>query len=84
MSAIRATMSEQKRFWMIHGIGQREPTMRHESFELAHTEAKRLARNNPGTAFAVLEAVALVFKQDVVTISLKADAERRNGDDIPF
>lgn len=77
-------MTEHKKFWMIYGIGQREPTMRHESFDLAHYEAKRLARNNPGIEFVVLEAVAAVFKQDVVTVSLRADAERRNGDDTPF
>lgn len=77
-------MSERKKFWMIYGVGQRAPTMRHESFDLAHSEAKRLARNNPGIEFVVLEAVAAVFKQDVVTVSFAAPVDRRQDDGIPF
>jgi hypothetical protein len=52
-------------FWMIYGIGQKEPTMRHSSYEDAEHEAKRLARNNPGTEFYILISVAKAKKVDV-------------------
>ncbi|HEU4986888.1 MAG TPA: hypothetical protein VFT89_07465 [Rhizobiaceae bacterium] len=57
--------SRQERFWMIYGMGQRPPTIRHESFESARSEAQRLARMVPGVRFFILETVAAAEKVDV-------------------
>lgn len=45
-----------QKFWMVHGIGQRSPTFRHETHESAKAEAERLAQQCPGTVFVVLAA----------------------------
>lgn len=54
-----------KTFWMIHGTGTREPTMRHESLHGAKAELKRLARNHPDTEFYLLQAIGVAKKIDV-------------------
>lgn len=52
-------------FWMVYGADQRAPTVRHTSEAVAIAEAQRLARNNPGIEFFVLESVARAIKADV-------------------
>ncbi len=47
----------QQPFWMVYGMGQGAPTVRHDTTESAITEARRLARLNPGTTFIVLASV---------------------------
>ena len=60
-------MSEKpKHFWMVYGLDQGAPAVRHEAEHIATAEAKRLARNNPGIEFYVLESVARALKADVV------------------
>ena len=74
-------MSKINKFWMVKGEG---PTnVRHFSREDAEREADRLACENPGFPFFVLEAVSRHRKVDVERIDLrgKADAE---DDQIPF
>ena len=82
-----------KQFWMIYGIGQRQPAMQHESRELASMEARRLARTNPDVTFVVLEAVEAVTKREFSTVTFRAaqpySAPARGrmagiDDDIPF
>lgn len=46
------------RFWMVLGSGT--PTVRHPSKQSAKNEAERLARQNPGEEFVVLESLATV------------------------
>lgn len=47
----------EKQFWMVYRRGDRSPTREHPSrFEAVH-EADRLARNNPGVQFYVLESL---------------------------
>jgi len=70
-----------KQFWMVYGLGCGEPTKMHSHFDIAKGEASRLARNNPGTTFVVLEAVAACMKRDVDFVTLK---NRREDDGIPF
>lgn len=77
------------KFWMVYGIDCGAPTARHGSKEIAETEAKRLARNNPGTTFVVLEAVTAIIKRDLDVITLRergsSDASAALADDdIPF
>lgn len=76
-------------FWMVYGIGQGGPTVRHKTRESAIAEAKRLARHNPEVGFVVLEATHHVIKRDVDITPIDPDfAEvepRRMADsDIPF
>lgn len=67
-----------KRFWMVWRVGGDAPTYQHESELSATDEAHRLARNNPGSVFTVLEAITAVKRQDVVCVDLRTDTE------IPF
>lgn len=68
-------------FWMIYGNGQGAPTMKHASRDDAEREAKRLARNNPGVQFYVLQTIAIAEKHDVSFTWLN----RRDLDaEIPF
>lgn len=52
-------------FWMVYGMGQHAPTMRHKTHASAKAEAMRLARSCPGITFYILETVGYVQKVDV-------------------
>lgn len=65
-----------QKFWMVLGYGT--PTFRHPSFDSAKTEAKRLAGDNPGIEFHVLESIGYVVNSNVLWVS--AD----DGEQIPF
>jgi len=56
-----------EKFWMVYGDGQRAPTEKHASFEIAKLEAERLCRNNPGIEFFVLQPVSVSKRVDVET-----------------
>ena len=75
------------RFWMVYGLHQRAPTVRHKTEKSAIVEASRLARSNPSTEFFVLEATHHVVKRDVDVTPIGQE-ERFFGtepdDDIPF
>lgn len=72
-------------FWMIYGIGQGAPTMRHESYEIALAEAKRLARHNPDVEFVVLQAITSVTKNEFVIRTMRSRCGHGIDDDeIPF
>ncbi|MBR9764869.1 MAG: hypothetical protein GYB53_15410 [Rhodobacteraceae bacterium] len=59
----------QEKFYMVKGDG---PTsVRHPSREIAEREAKRLARENPGTPFFVMMAVDGFVKDDVRHIDIR-------------
>lgn len=62
------------KFWMVYGIGQRQPTKRHKSKESAQAEAQRLAREVPGTSFVVLAAVDAYAAAPPVPSRLKISA----------
>lgn len=71
-------MSKTACFWMVYGVDQRAPVVRHSSEPVAVAEAQRLARINPGIEFFVLESVARAVKVDV-------ELERiERPDPIPF
>lgn len=58
-------------FWMVWSPEGRPPTHRHESRNLALTEAERLARANPGQEFFVLEATHMRTLNDMKRVSLE-------------
>lgn len=75
-------MIAQEQFWMVWNPMGWPPKFRHESEDSALREAKRLARNNPGQQFYVLEAVSGVEKNDVTVNTYRAN--RPDDWDIPF
>lgn len=82
-------MQEPKRFWMVHGDGTGPTNYRHEAYQLARDEAKRLARRCPDTVFYVLEAVSAHIKVDVQEMRIDPSSSpsalpAELGDDIPF
>lgn len=80
-------MSKFDIFWMIYGLRQGAPTVRHKTEESAIAEAKRLAKLHPDIEFFVLEATHHVVKRDVdVTPIGHTPWHLRNypDDDIPF
>lgn len=62
-----------KQFWMVYGIERRNLPYRYDSLNSAFDEAKRLARENPGLTFVVLEAVGAIVKREFDTVSYRAD-----------
>jgi hypothetical protein len=51
---------------MVWREGGNPPMKQHDSFESALNEAQRLARNNPGCRFEVLERISSVRTADLV------------------
>lgn len=78
-------MRQEQRFWMVYGLGQHQPTVRHKTFLSARMEAERLARTAPGIDFYVLETVGTARKVDVEFFDLRSPPGGREPDDeIPF
>lgn len=72
-----------KAFWMVWNPARSIPAFRHSSRLAANLEATRLARENPGQEFFVLEALARVQRVDVVVEPLEGGSvPPDNG--IPF
>ena len=72
-------------FWMVYGLGQKQPTVRHKSFQSAHGEAKRLAKANPEIPFYVLAPISVSLKVEVDTIFLPIRSPFADQDtEIPF
>lgn len=71
-------------FWMIYGMGQSVPTMKHDTFEAARTEAERLARFNPNIEFFVLQSIACAKKVDVEFRRIHSMSGPVNDDELPF
>lgn len=64
-------------FWCVYRDGGGAPTKRHTTEKEALKEAERLAENNPGATFYVLQSVSESFRPPkVVTI--------RHLEDVPF
>ncbi len=80
-------MTQERKFWMVYGLGHGAPTVRHKSEFSAINEAKRLARINPDVEFYVLETKHLAVKRDVDVSHIDGDGylrPRELDDDIPF
>ncbi len=50
-------MNNARPFWLVWNESGHAPTFKHDSEESARREAERLARNNPGQQFHVLQVV---------------------------
>ncbi len=56
-------MSAPDAFWIVWApSGQRPPRVRHSQRHLAEAEAFRLARENPGTEFIVMQAAVRMMQ----------------------
>lgn len=75
-------MSEQIEapFWFVWNPAGRNPQHRHDSRELAITEAERLARNHPGETFIVLQSVCARRVDNMQRIDMRPDLDM----EIPF
>lgn len=73
-------------FFMVYGLGQRQPTVRHKTRASATLEAERLARTHPGIEFFVLRTVSVSKKTDVLTEEMSPwdHAEPLDEDELPF
>lgn len=73
-------------FFMVWNPQGRSPTHRHDEFELAEREAKRLAELCPGQEFFILQAVAVAQKREPVDVQPLGEgrAYRAAKDSIPF
>lgn len=70
-----------QQFWMVQGDGP--SNFRHVSKVLAEAEAMRLARQNPGKEFYVMEAIVCHRKIDVERIELR-ESQSLGPDGLPF
>lgn len=59
-------MQRFEKFWLVWCVQSGTPTHKHSTYESACMEAERLARNNPGKRFEVMERMSSVMKQDVI------------------
>lgn len=75
---------ETRQFFMVYGMGQNRPTVRHKTLASATQEAERLARANPGIDFYVLAAVSRSRKVDVETEVIAAEWPAALDDGVPF
>lgn len=74
------TNKSEAAFWIVWSpTGIRPPKRRHASYRIAVTEAERLARENPGSEFIVLEAMAA--RQVCTMVETVFDG---NANEIPF
>jgi len=62
-----------REFWLVWNPLGGSPTHQHPSLHLAKTEAERLARQNPGQDFFVLQTCGLARKTDVEWIPINVD-----------
>lgn len=60
-------MSNERVFFVIWNETGRSPTHKHLTLATARTEAKRLASENPGQRFNILEALEYVEKVEPIT-----------------
>jgi hypothetical protein len=65
-----------KRYWLVQCEDGGPPTVKHRTFEDAEREAERLARNNRGKTFVILEAMASVCTADVVWTDIVDESEK--------
>lgn len=68
-------------FWVIWRDGGGPPTVKHFSRGQAEVEAERLARENPGSRFILLEAKGACIKTDVFWQTANGDPD---DIEIPF
>ncbi len=69
--------------WMVWTPNKNPPRSRHDTEAAAETEAERLAQQNPGEPFFVLEAVGLRVVDNMHRVNLRG-APSEFSDDIPF
>ncbi len=66
-------------FWIVwNPDNHRAPKYRHDTFRAADSEAKRLARENPGCEFIVMGSCRSVKVANLIVTDFTSDA------DIPF
>lgn len=69
-------------FWMVWGEFGSQPRFKHSSKQSAEDEAKRLATNNPGQSFYVLESLSWARRDPPEAQMFKCSPAPL--DDLPF
>lgn len=70
-------------FFVVWAEGGGNPTVMHDTLNKATSEAERLARQNPGKAFHVLQSYGACVVDSLQRIDLRHDRDDFS-DDIPF
>ncbi|MEO5712032.1 MAG: hypothetical protein ABIT37_00955 [Luteolibacter sp.] len=72
-----------KSYFYIYRVGYGKPTIKHQTLELAHAEAMRLAGQHPGETFELLECLGIVqtttpqaFWMDGVTLPAPSNRDK--------
>lgn len=73
-----------EKYWLVYVDGERAPIYKHPAIDCAKTEAERLARQNPGKAVAVLEAMCVVRVDEPILPPCKWEDAVVKIDDMPF
>lgn len=68
-------------FWLVWNPTGKNPSYRHPSEASAITEAERLARENPGNTFVVLQTVCARRVDYMLRVDMRPGAE---NEEIPF
>jgi len=77
-------MAHPKQFFMVYGMNQGAPTVRHDTMQQAKREAERLARACPGIEFYVLAAISRSRRVDVETDIIAEGWPDPQDDGVPF
>lgn len=73
-----------QRYWMVHNVIGHAPTVKHPSKTQARKEARRLADQNPGIAFAVLEVIDAYLKPQGTTRIPISECSGPDDEQLPF
>lgn len=68
-------MQNNESFWMVWNPMRNAPVYQHRTLNNAIAEAERLARENPGQTFIVLESVMAIVVNDIQRTSLRPNQE---------
>lgn len=79
---MRCRQTEATPFWLVWQPHGRSPIFRHATDDGAKAEAGRLARENPGLEFYVLESRCVITKEDLVIQHFEPTPAEDTG--IPF
>ena len=73
-----------KKFWLVWNKDGFPPRYMHDSEKSAKLEAERLAKENHGKMFIVLQSISAKIVNPIIEVKFDANAYDQFEDDIPF